>query len=58
MTDVDDLIRQRAYALWEQSGNTHGSEMEFWLQAERDIKQTHSPSPSAASTDTLQERLD
>ncbi len=58
MTDVDALIRERAYTLWEQSGHVHGSEMEFWLQAEREIKHTQAPSESAAPTDALQERLD
>ncbi len=33
----DDQIRQRAYALWEKSGKTEGSEMDFWLEAERQI---------------------
>ena len=33
----DERIRHRAYELWEQSGRSHGSEVEHWLQAERDI---------------------
>ncbi|WP_315831025.1 DUF2934 domain-containing protein [Bradyrhizobium prioriisuperbiae] len=33
----DEQIRQRAYELWEKSGRTEGSEMDFWLQAEREL---------------------
>jgi hypothetical protein len=36
--EMNDRIRQRAYELWLQSGEPEGSEMEFWLQAEREIK--------------------
>jgi hypothetical protein len=35
--ETDDRIRQRAYELWLQSGEPEGLEMEFWLQAEREI---------------------
>jgi Protein of unknown function (DUF2934) len=37
MDNNEEKIRQRAYELWEQSGKTDGSEMDFWLQAEREI---------------------
>ena len=37
LSGLEDKIRQRAYELWEQSGQTEGSEMDFWLQAEREI---------------------
>ena len=33
------------YALWEASGKTDGSEMDFWLQAEREIGAEASPEP-------------
>ena len=36
MSGLEDKIRQRAYELWEQSGKT-GSEIDYWLQAEREI---------------------
>jgi len=36
MDGLEDKIRQRAYELWEKSGK-EGSEMDFWLQAEREI---------------------
>jgi hypothetical protein len=34
-----DLIRQRAYELWEQDGCPEGRDMEYWLRAERDLAQ-------------------
>jgi hypothetical protein len=39
MSGLEEEIRQRAYELWERRGQTEGSEMEFWLQAEREIAQ-------------------
>jgi hypothetical protein len=40
--ETEDRIRQRAYELWLQSGQPEGSEMEFWLRAEREIKEEDS----------------
>lgn len=45
MSSLEDKIRQRAYELWEQSGKTDGSEMDFWLQAEREIGAEAAPEP-------------
>jgi hypothetical protein len=45
MSGFEDKIRQRAYELWEQSGKTDASEMDFWLQAEREISGERSPEP-------------
>ncbi|MGY3696106.1 hypothetical protein ACVIGA_006186 [Bradyrhizobium sp. USDA 3240] len=45
MTSLEDKIRQRAYELWEQSGKTEGSEMDFWLQAEREVRTEAAPEP-------------
>ena len=44
MSGLEDKIRQRAYELWEQSGKT-GSEMDFWLQAEREIRKERPTEP-------------
>lgn len=30
-------IREHAYRLWEQAGRPRGRELEFWLQAEREL---------------------
>lgn len=60
MTDVEELIRRRAYELWEQSDKTSSSAsgIEFWLQAEREIKQGHDGSAPAPPPDTEEQRLD
>ena len=35
---IPDLIRQRAYQLFEARGRQQGHELDDWLQAEREIK--------------------
>ncbi|WP_337996093.1 DUF2934 domain-containing protein [Oleispirillum naphthae] len=38
MTEHTELkIRNRAYALWQEHGCEPGKDMDFWLQAEREI---------------------
>lgn len=37
-TNVDEMIRYRAYLLWEAAGSPAGKEMDYWLKAEVDIK--------------------
>jgi Protein of unknown function (DUF2934) len=32
-------VRARAYELWEQAGRPHDRDLEFWLEAERQIKE-------------------
>jgi Protein of unknown function (DUF2934) len=39
MNGLEEKIRQRAYQLWEARGQKEGSEMDFWLHAEREIIQ-------------------
>ncbi|UFZ04167.1 DUF2934 domain-containing protein [Bradyrhizobium ontarionense] len=44
MGQIDELglqqrIRDRAHALWEQSGRPEGRQDEFWHQAEHDIQE-------------------
>jgi len=46
---TETKIRERAYALWEQSGKTTGKAMDFWLQAEKEINEAGKTSPAAAS---------
>jgi hypothetical protein len=36
---VPDLIRKRAYQLFEERGRQPGQELDDWLQAERETKQ-------------------
>jgi hypothetical protein len=49
--ELEDRIRQRAYDLWLESGEPEGSEMDFWLQAEREIKGAESEAPGVAPPD-------
>jgi hypothetical protein len=35
------IIRERAYAIWEQEGHPGGKELAHWLQAETEIYSTH-----------------
>ncbi|MCC8942819.1 DUF2934 domain-containing protein [Bradyrhizobium sp. Arg68] len=37
-TTAEDDIRIRARALWEGAGRPAGRDIEFWLQAERELK--------------------
>jgi hypothetical protein len=52
MEGLEEKIRQRAYELWEKSGQHEGSEMDFWLQAEREIGQ------GGSAPEPPQERLE
>ncbi|MDB5565211.1 MAG: hypothetical protein JWP84_1777 [Tardiphaga sp.] len=36
-TDRDELIRARAYALWDLCGRPEGDGLRFWLEAEREV---------------------
>jgi hypothetical protein len=44
MEGMEDKIRERAYELWEKSGK-EGSEMDYWLEAERELSGGKSPEP-------------
>jgi hypothetical protein len=33
----DQIIRERAYALWEEEGRPHGSDLTHWLRAETEL---------------------
>jgi hypothetical protein len=35
--EIHERIRQRAYELWEAAGRVLGKDLEYWLQAEKDI---------------------
>ena len=34
-TEIENIIREQAYKLYEQRGYTHGSDVDDWLEAER-----------------------
>lgn len=45
--DRAELIRERAYLLWEKEGRPSGREHEFWAQALREIEDEHGSAPEA-----------
>ena len=44
----EDIIRQRAHAIWEAQGRPHGQEQEHWEQAVRELMNGSSTPLSAA----------
>ncbi|MCK5241847.1 DUF2934 domain-containing protein [bacterium] len=34
---LDNLIRERAYFIWETEGRLHGDDVEIWLRAKKEI---------------------
>jgi hypothetical protein len=38
---IKQAIRARAREIWEQNGGPQGRDLEFWLQAECEIKERH-----------------
>jgi hypothetical protein len=43
--DLEQIIRERAYRLWQQAGSPDGRQEEFWHQAREE--QTNTASPQA-----------
>jgi Protein of unknown function (DUF2934) len=37
MTDRDDLVRERAYQIWQERGQPEGSAEDHWFEAEREM---------------------
>lgn len=44
---IEQQIQQRAYELYERRGMTDGHDLEDWLQAECEIKDTHANAAAA-----------
>jgi hypothetical protein len=40
MSNNDELVRERAYMLWEQAGRPSGRSLEFWFAAIRELDET------------------
>ena len=36
--ELNDMIREKAYELYKQRGGWHGSDVEDWLEAEREVR--------------------
>lgn len=49
MSELESRIRQRAYAIWEQSGRPEGCERQHWEQAAREVLAS---SRTSAATET------
>ena len=47
--DRDELIRRRAYQLWEQAGEPEGLHEEFWHKAEAEMVAPDDAAPDAPS---------
>ena len=45
MPDIEALIRERAYLIWEKSGKPLGQETDHWFQAAREIEEAQSRKP-------------
>ena len=63
-TDLQGVIAQRAYELYQLRGGVPGREFEDWLEAEREVLSAHAPKPArkraaktpAATTTTPRKR--
>ena len=51
ITVTEDEIRRRANELWEQRGRPEGYDAEFWLHAERELKDKGNTSGISANAD-------
>jgi DUF2934 family protein len=51
---TEEIIRMRAYQLFEQRGCRHGYDMDDWLQAEAEVM-GKKPSPSANQTERVRD---
>ena len=48
-TSLEEQIRQRAHELYVERGNESGSELDDWLQAEKEIHQAQEQASDEAS---------
>lgn len=52
MLDDEETIRERAYAIWEQSGRPEGRSLAHWSQAQAEIrKDKAAPAPNVRKRD-------
>jgi hypothetical protein len=47
--DSNTKIEKRAHELWEAEGCPEGRELEFWLQAERELAEAPGAAPAGSS---------
>ncbi|MBV9785134.1 MAG: DUF2934 domain-containing protein [Acidisphaera sp.] len=48
MDDIEELIRQRAYEIWESEGRPHGRDQAHWERARREIGEAAGQNPVEA----------
>lgn len=53
--DVEQRIRERAYAIWQEEGCPKGREHDHWVRAEREIADA-SPAPTVPSAPVAKTR--
>ncbi|MGV3756025.1 MAG: DUF2934 domain-containing protein [Verrucomicrobiota bacterium] len=57
--ETNRIIREQAYLLWEAAGQPADLDLEFWLEAERQVKQSLATLKlSAKSAKTTKPRID
>lgn len=49
MPDIEALIRERAYLIWEKNGKPPGRETDHWFQAAREIAEAQAKSSLAVT---------
>jgi hypothetical protein len=52
-SSLEERIRQRAYELYLQRGNQPGSDLDDWLQAEKEIRQAEEEAIDEASEESF-----
>lgn len=50
MSGIQELIRERAYELWQQAGCPEGRSDEFWFAAERELENGTATADGEAGT--------
>ncbi|NRP21886.1 hypothetical protein LPJGGPFB_05145 [Ensifer adhaerens] len=58
MSDRDEMIRRRAYALWEIAGRPDGQEKEHWEQAVREMAPGEAGDADGLDTSSDQTQFD
>jgi hypothetical protein len=55
VTSREDVIRVRAYQLWEEAGSPPGDGVDFWLQAESEFDEEFSDALDATLDEAVEE---
>lgn len=55
MSDIDEIVRERAYELWEKAGRPDNRTLEFWFAAKREAES--GAAPATAAQDIVEQRV-